>query len=188
MQDMGARDVLSTRRIVNSFGAIGYSLLIIVYAIMAGVSILWLIQGGHLAVVGVPPEATDSTITSTLDQGTESPSIIMVVLTYVLTAFMSITAVFVAVTLPYWLGKVGSFITRRAIGLFGWKVTLWSLLFAKLIAVGIAAVPVFALIIQDVQNAIVLLAVSITVVAATVAFLLQHYLAKFSSIDVEQVW
>lgn len=182
------RDVLPTRRIVNGFGAIGYSLLIIVYAIMVGVGLLWLVQGGHLTIIGVPSEISGTDTISTADPDPSSPSIIMSIITYTVTAIMLVTVVFVMVSLPYWLGKTGSYLIRRAIELGRWPITPASLLIAKIIACGVAAVPIFILTIQDVNNAVVLLAVSAMIVASTLAFLLQHYLAKASDIPVDQIW
>lgn len=55
MQGMDVRGKLPMRRIVNTFGAIGYTLLWFSYVIVLGVGVMWLAQGGHLEIIGVSP-------------------------------------------------------------------------------------------------------------------------------------
>ena len=47
--------LLTSQRITNMFGAVGYSVLLVNYALVAAIVLWWLIQSGHGDVLGIPP-------------------------------------------------------------------------------------------------------------------------------------
>ena len=187
MQDMDVRGFLPMRRIVNIFGAIGYSLLIFVYAITLGVVMMWLVNGGHLEFIGVSP--ADAQVIYVTSSEAAQPSFAWQVFAYVLTVVMAMIVLFVMVTLPYWLGRSSSRILKRAIRYCQQPVTLASLLAGKVLACGIGAVPIIIgglYLKASISIVIVLLGV---VSLALFVFLIQHYLARMSEVvAAKDVW
>ena len=186
---MGVRALLPSQRIVNMFGAIGYSLLLISYALVASIMLFWLINNGSL-VVGGSPSPAPVMVPEFTDTGSETSigSILLGILAYTIIGIMVVTVVFVAVSLPFWLGKGGSYLMRRAIQLCRWSVTASSLLIGKLIACGVVIVPILMFIIQDMSTFLMLISVGLLVGFAVVLFLLQHYLVKMNNLEVKEIW
>lgn len=181
------RSLLPSHRIVNMFGAIGYSLLIFTYAIVAGTILLWLIHSGNGEALGLIPETPDQPI----DLGSGDPAdanILISIFAYAVTIIMALVVVFITITLPYWLGRSGSYIVKRAIRLFKISVTPTSLLLAKVIANGISVVPILLLVAEDIGNILTLIIVSGLIVCTLVLFLLQHYLAKMNHLEAREIW
>lgn len=174
--------------IVNVFGAIGYSLLVVVYVVMVGVGVLWLVHNGSLEVIGVPAESVQSPVTDGAIREEPDVSLFSTILAYIITAFMAVTVLFVMVTLPYWLGKSGSRVLKRIIRFCQWPVTPSSLLGAKIIACGVAMVPVAIYTIHDMSTLAILWAVIAVIGVSLITFLLQHYLAKMNELEAKEIW
>ena len=188
MQGMDVRGFLPMRRIVNIFGAVGYSLLISSGTIALGVVLMWLVYGGQLEIIGVPREAATATQTGPVENLSE-PSFIIQVITYFFTIVTALGVLFILVTLPYWLGRFGSQIIKRAIRYCQQPVTLTSLLFAKILACGlVVSVLILVGLFTNLEFAVILVLMSVTLFALIV-FLIQHYLAKMSEVVVaKDVW
>lgn len=175
-----------SRRIVNVFGAIGYSVLITVYTVVVGVGLMWLIEGGHMSSLGInPPDANTS---ESVVESSQAPSGIMMMIAYLITAFMALTVMFVMVTLPYWLGRSGSFLLKRAIRFCQWSVTPRTLLLGKMLACAVAASPVLIMIAQDINQIIVAFVILAAIAVSAVVFLLQHHLAKANNLQAKEIW
>jgi hypothetical protein len=101
---------------------------------------------------------------------------------------MAVTVLFVTISLPYWLGKIGSRLLKRAIRFFQWPVTPMSLLVAKFISSGLATVPILVYGTQDIGNIMLMISLLIFVILAFGAFLLQHYFAKMSNLEAKEIW
>lgn len=177
--------------IVNLFGAAGYSLLISVYAIIASVLLIWLVQGGMLSGIGIPTDAMNPPqfeITNDADASSSTTSLVARIFANIIAAFMAVTVLFVTISLPYWLGKIGSRLLKRAIRFFQWPVTPMSLLVAKFISSGLATVPILVYGTQDIGNIMLMISLLIFVILAFGAFLLQHYFAKMSNLEAKEIW
>ena len=187
---MGVRGTTQMRRVVNTFGATGYSLLILGYAMVLGGVLMWLVGSGSLETLGVPADSLRVTTQPPIVQtDTSDPSLVALIPMYVLSATIFLTVIFVTITLPYWLGKVGSYLLKRSIRWCQIPVTLKSLLIGKLLAVGIALVPVLiALMYTMVELPVSIFQVLVLGVTLCV-FLIQHYLASTSEVvEAKDVW
>ena len=190
MQGMNVRSLLTSRRIVNMFGAIGYSVLIVAYAVVVGTILMWLVRSGYGEAVGVLPPAT---VDPSTNVATELPdpagaSLGVSIVGYAIAAIMLVTVVFVTITLPYWLGKSGSYLLKRAIRLFSISVTPMTLLLAKLLASGVVWLPVLLIAAEDIGNLLTLLFVAGLMALTVVLFLLQHYLARMTHLEAKNIW
>lgn len=185
---MRVQSLLPSRRIVNMFGAVGYSLLIVTYAIVAAMVFYWLISNGHLTPQEVPVYSTAAPTTPTPTEVTPVAGIVFEILAYVITAFMTLTVLFVVVTLPYWLGRSGSYLLRRAILLCGLAVTRVSLFIGKIISCAVVVLPIAVLVAQDISQISALIIISMMTCLALAVFMLQHYLAKMNQLSPEDVW
>lgn len=192
MQGMdGQRGRQLLRSIVNMFGAIGYTLLIAAYAIAAAVLLLWLIQGNHLAVLGVPPPVSTppELLATAVAPEAAAPSWFGRLLLVLSAVLMMGAVVVVVVTLPYWLGLSGSSILKWLIRCCRWPVTVRSLLIAKVLACGTATVPSLLAWLYVIADPCVTLVQSSIVTTAMLLFLLQHYLAyRSEDITVDRLW
>ena len=189
MQAMKARNLLSSQRITNMFGAVGYSLLIINCAIVAGAILLWLINSDYGNAMGLQPEVpvgADEPVGDTAPSG--ALSVVVDIIAYTIAIVMGLAVIFVSITLPYWLGRVGSYCIKRIANLFIQVLTPAMLLLVKVIANGLIAVPVLVIVATDIKNIPVLLFVSGLVLVALVMFLLQHYLAKMNNLETKEIW
>ena len=189
MQAMKARNLLSSRRITNMFGAVGYSLLIINCAIVAGAILLWLINSDYGNAMGLQPEVpvgVDEPVGDTAPSG--ALSVVVDIIAYTIAIVMGLAVMFVSITLPYWLGRVGSYCIKRIANLFIQVLTPAMLLLAKVVANGLIAVPILVIVATDIKNIPVLLFVSGLVLVALVMFLLQHYLAKMNNLETKEIW
>lgn len=189
MQAMKARNLLSSQRITNMFGAVGYSLLIINCAIVAGAILLWLINSDYGNAMGLQPEVpvgVDEPVGDTTPSG--ALSIVVDIIAYTIAIVMGLAVMFVSITLPYWLGRVGSYCIKRIANLFIQVLTPAMLLLVKVIANGLIAVPILVIVATDIKNIPVLLFVSGLVLVALVMFLLQHYLAKMNNLETKEIW
>ena len=179
------------RRVVNIFGAVGYTVLIFSYVVAICGVWVFLVKNGWLASVGMPPEmlsqaprAADFPPT----QATDSSPIAGLVVTGI-TAFMAIVTIFIAITLPYWLGYISSQGIKRAIHWCNQTVTLGTLLLAKLIACGIGAVPIAIVVMYDTTNLALAISQMVLVGMTLLLFTTQHYLAKSSEVvNAYDVW
>ena len=190
MQAMKARNLLSSQRITNMFGAVGYSLLIINCAIVAGAVLLWLINSGYgNTTIGLQPEAPAETYAPVGDTAPSGVlSVVLDTIAYTIAIVMGLAVIFVSITLPYWLGRVGSYCIKRIANLFIEVLTPAMLLLVKVIANGLIAVPILVIVATDIKNIPVLLFVSGLVLVALVMFLLQHYLAKMNNLETKEIW
>ena len=189
MQAMKARNLLSSQGITNMFGAVGYSLLIINCAIVAGASLLWLINSDYGTVRGLQsevPAGVDEPVGDTAPSG--ALSVVLDIIAYTRAIVMGLAVMFVSITLPYWLGRVGSYCIKRIANLFIEVLTPAMLLLVKVIANGLIAVPILVIVAADIKNIPVLLFVSGLVLVALVMFLLQHYLAKMNNLETKEIW
>ena len=189
MQAMKARNLLSSRRITNMFGAVGYSLLIINCAIVAGAILLWLINSDYGNAMGLQPEVPAETYAPVGDTAPSGVlSVVLDIIAYTIAIVMGLAVIFVSITLPYWLGRVGSYCIKRIANLFIEVLTPAMLLLVKVIANGLIAVPILVIVAADIKNIPVLLFVSGLVLVALVMFLLQHYLAKMNNLETKEIW
>ena len=183
-----AKLLVATRRIANSFGAVGYSLLAFIYAVILGGIILSLINGGQLSKIGIEPVGETMYSQELEADEPQKTNIFAMIFAYIFAAISVISAVFIFVTFPYWLGRGGSYFLKRLIRLFQQQVTLLSLLIAKATA---CLVPVFfaaTLVLFDISNlALSSIAVSLASMAGLV-FLIQHYLAKSDGLEARDIW
>lgn len=184
---MGVRDLLPSRRIVNLFGAVAYSLLLLVYTAVAMITIRWLLTGGQSVMVLVEdPNAIVQEELPTPDRTTAG--VIGEIVAYIIMSFMGLTVLFVAITLPYWLGRMGSYVLKRLIRWCKWRVTSLSLLIGKIIACSGIVAPLLLFIAQDITSLFSLLTVASIAGVALVLFCLQHYLAKMMSLQSADIW
>lgn len=175
-----------SRRIVNLFGAFGYTLLIFSITVTVGVVMMWLIQGGHFQSEPLPEEIVSDG--APVESDDQSGGVLLTILAYGITAFMFLAVIFILITLPYWLGKTGSYILRKVIRFFRWRVTWFSLLISKIIISFLAVVPMLTLTAGDTSLLSVLFFVSILSVLALASFLMQHHLARVNELSVEDIW
>ncbi len=182
------RALLPSRRIVNMLGAIAYSLLILAYAVVAGITLMWLLNNGHLSLTTAPLDPALPAEVVQEETGDSTVSVLLEVVAYAITGLMLLTVLFVLVSLPYWLGKSGSYLLKRAIRLCKWSVTPMSLFVAKIIACGVVMIPVSMFIMQDISNLFSLIAIIVIVGFALTVFMLQHYLAKMTNIEAKHIW
>ncbi len=180
--------MLPSRRIANMFGAIAYSVLLTSYAMVAGIVLIWLLNGGVISSTQVAQNSSPADDALIAESSGSIAAIIVEIFAYIITAFVALTVLFVAITLPYWLGKSGSYLLKRGIWLCQWSVTALTLLIGKIIAVGLAGVPLMLIVMQDISTITVLISVSIMLGASLVLFLLQHYLAKMTGLEAEEIW
>ncbi len=185
--DMDVRGRLPMRRIVNIFGAVGYTLLIFAYAITLGVIAMWLVQGGHMEFIGVT--ASEAQSVEVVEQNIVEPALVWRLLTYMFTAVTTLAVLFVLVTLPYWLGRSGSKLMKRSIRYCQRSVTLASLLGAKALACGVGAgIIVIGGVYMGITIEVSLVLLGVVGLALLV-FLIQHYLAKTSEVvEPKDVW
>lgn len=176
-----------SQRVVNVFGGVGYSLLMALYAAVIALGLIWLLSAGYMDPLGfsadftapreVPEEQTDVEV-----------SMVGSILAYLVTGFMVVTAIFVLMALPYWLGRLGSKWLKRLIRLCQISVTPASLLIGKLIACGLAIVPSSIMVIAD-AGALYLAASSFLIsLLAVVVFILQHAIAAMSRFEAKDIW
>ena len=186
---MKVRGTLNSQRITNMFGAVGYSLLIINCAIVAGAVLLWLINSGYGSAMGLQPEVPAETYAPVGDTAPSGAlSVVLDIIAYTIAIVMGLAVIFVSITLPYWLGRVGSYCIKRIANLFIQVLTPAMLLLVKVIANGLIAVPILVIVAADIKNIPVLLFVSGLVLVALVMFLLQHYLAKMNNLETKDIW
>ena len=189
MQAMKARNLLSSQRIMNMFGAVGYSLLIINCAIVVGAILLWLINSDYGNAMGLQPEVPVEAYGSVSDTAPSGAlSVVVDIIAYTIAIVMGLAVMFVSITLPYWLGRVGSYCIKRIANLFIEVLTPAMLLLVKVIANGLVAVPILVIVATDIKNIPALLLVSGLVLVALVMFLLQHYLAKMNNLETKDIW
>ncbi len=182
---MGVQYSKQIKAIINVFGAVGYTLLIFSYVIIFAAAFYWLAINNGLAWAGFPAEQlTQTTQATPAEATTENPDI----LTTILAGVMTLVVVFVLVALPYWVGKTGSYITKKIIRTFDKSVNLKTLLIAKTAACGISIIPGPMVNFAAVGVEVAIFQLILTSLAMLV-FLTQHYLAKISSgVEAKDVW
>lgn len=182
----------ATRRIANLFGAIGYSLLLFICLVVVGVATLWLIRAGTMTSLGFPPEVLQQTVVAPDPAPTtplQAPSLLWQFVQAVMTAIVALIVLFVCVTLPYWLGRCGSFFLKRAIRLCHFSVTSRSLLIAKGIVCGVAAIPVLIVGMHDTAQLPIVLTLLASITLSFGLFCLQHYFAHVGiRLEAKEIW
>lgn len=184
---MKLRLTTTTARIANLFGAVGYTLLSLVYIAAIGGVTVWLVQRDTLAGLGIHPVQLSPAPPPPIDiiDTRESPSLPQLLLTSV----MLVVASFVVVSLPYWLGRSSSRVLKRAIRLLNYPVTLRSLLAGKMIACGLATIPALLLVMCDMRQLPLVVAELGTVTLAAAIFLVQSYLAlRSETMEAKDLW
>lgn len=186
MQGMRNRLAAHSQKVVNVFGAVGYTLLIFVITLSMISFFSWMLNLGYIAsdtsnANRPEPSNTDST---TGDQAT----LIALIFAYTIMILTGLVTVFVTVTLPYWLGKLGSRILKKIIRLCQIPVTPNSLLFAKILATGFAASPILLLIATDISSISLVFATAVIASITLVIFIVQHTIAKMSSFEAKDIW
>ena len=174
------------RRIVNMFGAVGYSLLIFSYAVTLGVLAMWMIQGGYLESIGISP--ADDAVVQIEGQDEVSLNFFQQFLKYTLSIGAALITLFILVTLPYWLGRGGSRVLKRIIRFCQYPVTLGTLLAAKILASSLCAALIVICGFLKIDIVVILVLLSVVVLALLV-FLTQHHLARTSEVvEPKNVW
>lgn len=187
MQAMNVRGLLTSRRIVNMFGAIGYSVLVVTYVIVVVVMAIWLVRGGYSDSLDMTP-AEGSLEVAPLESEAENTPILVSIFAYTVTTIMFLTVVFVTITLPYWLGKSSSFFIKRGLGLLNIPITSTSILLSKLVANGLVILPMLLIVAEDIAGIFTLLFVAGLTGVALMLFLIQHYLAKMTRLEAQDIW
>lgn len=180
------------RRVANVFGALGYGFLVFSYSLSGAAAWLWLLQSGVLVWFGVPSDMSPSLPATSgpgvdIQPGFTSPP--AQAIAHVLTAATVVAVMFMMLALPYWIGRGASIIVKRTIRWLQQPVTLASLLSAKLLAclagIGMASFTGA----YGTNDASLLIVQIVTLTAAIVAFLIQHYIAAVSEIlAAKDVW
>lgn len=185
---MNVRGPLPIRRITNVFGAVAYTLLMYTYVLICIFAVIWLVRRGYLAAVGLrwqhatPPEVTAAAPTEPQSFGVWLMSALLGIATVVVVSV-------VMIVLTYWLGRAGSRTLKRAIRFCQRPVTLGTLLGGKVLACGLATVPVLLAGMLRMGNFLVVLVLLALISLSLVVFLLQHYLAHTSEVmEAKDVW
>lgn len=96
---------------------------------------------------------------------------------------------FVMIALPYWLGRSGSRLLKRAIRYCRYPVTLKTLLLGKLLVCGVVMVPIIPGGLYAGADMIVTIVLFAVAMLALVVFAIQHYLATMSEVvAAKDVW
>lgn len=188
---MNARGKVPIRRIVNFFGAAGYSLLILGYVLAAIATIFWLLRTTALMPPGVVSEAQPAIPIAEPLTAADIPTMPLAlrIIQLLFAAVILATVLFVSVTLPYWLGRSGSFLLKRCIRLCHLPVTLPHLLIGKGIACGIGAVPVLLAGLYGLSRWSIILFTLGSLTLALFVFIIQHHLAARSEVvEAKDVW
>lgn len=186
-KSMTEQTLRHSQRVVNVFGAVGYSLIIFLYVFLVLLGLLWVLSMGHMDFMGISLDPPDQPQVQS-EENSQQPSGVATVLAYLLTGFMVVTAMFVFVSLPYWLGKIGSKWLKRLIRLCQIPVTLTSLLIGKLIACGLAVVPSSIFVINDIGAIYMAITVLTVSTLSAVVFVVQHSIAGMSRLEAKNVW
>lgn len=175
------------RRLINMFGAVGYTLLTFAIAIGLSFAVIKLASIGALSSIGLP--ASDEMSASTQPQPTTTdvpqPSITILVLRGMAAGVLIGVMLFVMAALPYWLGRGMSRLVKRSIRYCKCAVTLQSLLMAKVVIClgyigGIAMIGMPPMLLVSLFGIIGLV---------MIIFLTQHYLASSSEVvEAKDVW
>lgn len=174
------------RRLINTFGAAGYTLLAFAIAVGVAYAVVKLAAIGALSPIGVPAMDEVSVEAQSQPAATgESPSIMALVLRGMTAGALIGVMLFVMAALPYWLGRGMSRLVKRSIRFCRYAVTLQSLLTAKaLLCAGYAGV----VLIIGAPPALLISLFGMTGLAAII-FLTQHYLASSSEVvEAKDVW
>lgn len=187
---MKTRLNVPTRRIANLFGAVGYTLLSIVYVVVVGGVVMWLVQHDTLSFIGVHPvKPIELVPTEVIPEAPKTAPILVQLIQLFFASVLLIAVIFVVVSLPYWLGRSSSRLLKRMIRLLKYPVTLRSLLFAKLIACGLATIPALILVIYDMKQLPLVITELAVVTIAAIIFLVQHHLAENSEVmEAKDTW
>lgn len=173
----------------NLFGAFGYTIWLMSLALTIVVYFVWLAweSSGTLSPLLQERPSTPTT------GAPASVSLAAQIIGYSITVLVTTVAIFVAVTLPYWIGRWSSRLLKRGMALLRVPERSLSLLWAKITIVtlvvcmsGAAAIWLFDSPLQDVALT-ALLAMSMALVSL-VLFALQHYMAKVGRIDSAVLW
>ena len=157
---MNVRGPLPIKRIINAFGAVGYTLLLFVYAIISLSAVVWLMRRGKFFGLSINLRTAEPL----MQTAPTEPEPLMAQL---LSAALGIaTALFCQC-----------------------PVTLVTLLVGKVLACGVATVPVLLAGILQMGNLWVVIILLVFITVALIIFLLQHYLAYTSEVvQAKDVW
>lgn len=171
---------------VNMFGAIGYLLLIVVWAFFVGIIVALSLQTGSPAA---PVEVSKSANAGSVAM---QPSVVLVAAGYVITALVVIGSLVVLALLPYWLAKWGGRWLRRMMRVFKVEPTRRYLFLTKsmLASVPLLGMTVINLILQPSDMAFTMVQIVSTglAVLAISAFLVQLVLARRYNVPADQAW
>lgn len=170
--------------LINGFGAFGYFILLLTWALFAAVVIMGLLNA---SVLQVP--ALDSV---QVDAGRPEPSGALAASAYVVTGVMAIVSLAVVIVLPYLVGHWGSRLTRLLLRAAKSPLGHRSLFSTKLLLLLAASLGMFIsgffLPPENSEVYAVQLFGSVCAVVAIVLFMTQHILAKRLKIAIEKVW
>lgn len=176
---MDVRGRSAIRRVVNVFGAVGYSLLAALIMIVVARVLVQLVGAGTV------PSAVHGDRTSSPVVTLPSPSLLELIGQSMMLGAAAGALLFLMAALPYWLGRGMSRMMKCAVRWCGYTLTLRSLLFGKLLACGVVMV---AAIMTGGQLALIL-SVGLMSVLVALIFLIQHYLAVSSEVvETKDVW
>lgn len=170
---------------VNTFGAIGYMLLIAAWAFFAAVGVALLVDP---SIRSLPSEVVQQ---STVHTPTE-PSPAVIVASYALTGLVIVVSVFIIITLPYFIGKWGSRMVRCLMGVLKMSITRDRLFLVKSV---LATLPLVGLMIIHFTlhpESITFGAMYVATVGVSVlsigSFLLQQLVARRLKTPAGHIW
>ena len=170
---MNVRGPLPIKRIINAFGAVGYTLLLFVYAIISLSAVVWLIRRGKFFGLSINLRTAEPLMQTV---PTEPEPLTAQLLSAALGIATALVLLITLTALTYWLGRGGSRMLKR-------------LLVGKVLACGAATVPVLLAGILQMGNLWVVVILLVFITVALIIFLLQHYLAHTSEVvQAKDVW
>ena len=183
---MNVRGPLPIKRIINAFGAVGYTLLLFVYAIISLSAVVWLMRRGKFFGLSVNLRTAEPLMQTV---PTEPEPLTAQLLSAALGIATALVLVITLTALTYWLGRGGSRMLKRSVRFCQCPVTLVTLLVGKVLACGVATVPVLLAGILQMGNLWVVIILLVFITVALIIFLLQHYLAHTSEVvQAKDVW
>ena len=158
---MNVRGPLPIKRIINAFGAVGYTLLLFVYAIISLSAVVWLIRRGKFFGLSINLRTAEPLVQTA---PTEPEPLVAQLLSAALGIATALVLVITLTALTYWLGRGGSRMLKRS-------------------------VPVLLAGILQMGNLWVVIILLGFITVALIIFLLQHYLAHTSEVvQAKDVW
>lgn len=168
--------------IVNAFGALGYMCLLIAWVMVASIIFLMMVDS-NLIVTTLPME---NQVAAPLPQ-----SMVLSIAEWLLTGLMVILTLAILIFLPYFVGKGGSRLLRKALSIFHITHTRTHILLAKAFASAVPPVCFATLTFFGMQGAAVVplyVAVFLSSCISLLFFAIQHSLATHFKIPVAKNW